>query len=119
MAVRSVKLTILIIFLAVSIYTVSGAERPGTLSAQDEDAKTTFKNRCARCHMADGTGKDYYTPDFTDPKWQATVKDEELINAITDGQNDMPAFGGTLSKDQIKGMVAYVRSLAKSNKQNK
>jgi mono/diheme cytochrome c family protein len=79
-----------------------------------QESAAIFKNRCAKCHLADGKGKESYTPDFTDAKWQATKKDEELTASITDGLNDMPAFGDILSKDQIKGMVVYVRSLAKS-----
>jgi cytochrome c5 len=81
-----------------------------------EEAVAIFKNRCVKCHLADGTGKESYTPDFTDAKWQATKKNEELTSSITDGLNDMPAFGDILSKDEIKGMVGYVRSLAKSGK---
>src|SRR5215472_15930356 len=95
----------------VSAFNNSGDSASKKSSLRDDDPSTIFKNRCTKCHMADGTGKDYYTPDFTDAKWQATRKDEELVNSITNGQNDMPAFGGVLTDDQIKGMVKYVRSL--------
>jgi len=113
------KLLILVALVIVFVGGVFAFNNNGDFTSKktnlrDDDPATIFKNRCAKCHMADGTGKDYYTPDFTDAKWQATVKDEELINAITNGQNDMPAFGGTLTDDQIKVMVKYVRSLAKS-----
>ena|SRR5258708_2881801 len=86
------------------------------IDANGEEFAAIFKNRCTKCHLADGTGKESYTPDFTDAKWQATKKNEELTSSITDGLNDMPAFGDILSRDEIKGMVSYVRSLAKSSK---
>jgi|GEM_PF-718724 len=114
------KLLILACLFA-SLGVVYGLGDPVTSASRkiDPDGQefaAIFKNKCAKCHLADGTGKESYTPDFTDAKWQSTRKDEDFTTAITDGENDMPAFGDILNKDQIKGMVGYVRSLAKSGK---
>ena len=38
--------------------------------------------------------------------------DAELTGIITNGKNKMPAYGKTLKADDIKGLVAYIRSLA-------
>jgi len=114
------KLLVVIVLLIGSICIAFGLDnRAGstpTIVIAGDDSAAIFKSRCTKCHLTDGTGKESYTPDFTDAKWQATKKNEELISSITDGLNDMPAFGDILSKDEIKGMVSYVRSLAKSGK---
>ena len=39
--------------------------------------------------------------------------DEELADVIARGKNKMPAYGKTLKPDEIKAMVAYIRSLVK------
>jgi mono/diheme cytochrome c family protein len=41
------------------------------------------------------------------------MSDEDLSSAIEKGKNKMPAYGKSLKPDQIKDLVAYIRSLAK------
>ena len=68
------------------------------------------------CHGEDGKGYPALkTPDFTDPKVQASLTDEEMTETIKNGKKGtaMPAFGDKLSDDQIKSLIAYIRSLAK------
>src|SRR2546427_8441962 len=83
------------------------------LSAEDKpDAAALFKKNCAMCHKADGKGyAAMHTPDFTDKEWQASKKDEELIESITNGKKDkgtMPPFDKKLSPDEIKLLVTDV-----------
>ena len=76
---------------------------------------TTFNQRCTMCHGADGKGKDAaHTPNFTDPQWQASKTDSELIDVLTNGNDrGMPAFGGTLSNQEITQIVrCMVRGFA-------
>ncbi len=49
---------------------------------------------------------------FGDPE-VAKMSDEDLSSAIEKGKGKMPAYGKSLKPDEIKAMVAYVRSLAK------
>jgi len=49
---------------------------------------------------------------FGDPE-VAKMSDDELAGAIEKGKGKMPAYGKSLKPDEIKAMVAYVRSLAK------
>ena len=75
-----------------------------------------FKQKCAMCHGADGKGYPALkTPDFTDPKVQASLTDEEITKTIKNGKTGtaMPPFKDSLSDDQIKSLVAYLRSLKK------
>lgn len=83
-------------------------------------AKTLFAEKCARCHGLDGTSKTVLgsmlgAPDFTDARWwKNDVDDKRLTKSITDGKDEMPAFGKKLTRQEIVSLVAYVRRFNKS-----
>lgn len=84
--------------------------------AKPDDGGDLFKQKCAMCHGADGKGyASLKTPDFTDPKVQASLTDEDIAKTIKNGKKDtaMPAFANSLSDDQIQSLVVYIRSLEK------
>jgi mono/diheme cytochrome c family protein len=93
------------------------------LSASAADAKTNWANNCAQCHGPDGKantkmGKVLNAKDLTDPKVQAEFTDAKATQSIkegvkTNGKTTMKAFGGKLTDDEIKALVAYVRTLKK------
>jgi cytochrome c6 len=71
----------------------------------------------AKCHGADGTGstatgKALKVRDLASPDVQSQT-DAQLTEIVTNGKNKMPAYKGKLTDDQIKGLVAYIRGLAK------
>jgi cytochrome c6 len=87
------------------------------LPARAQDASATlYKSKCAACHGPDGTGsvtgKTMGAHDFTSADVQK-LSDADLTTIITDGKNKMPAYGKSLKADQIKGLVAYIRTLKK------
>jgi uncharacterized membrane protein/mono/diheme cytochrome c family protein len=77
-----------------------------------------FRQRCAECHGADGTGKPARgqldeIPNFTDPSWAARRSDAQLLASILDGKGpDMPSGRGKISDEQARGLVAHVRAFA-------
>jgi cytochrome c6 len=77
-----------------------------------QDAAATFKAKCAMCHGADGKGGKMGTRDFAAPEVKAET-DAQLTEIITKGKGKMPAYGGKLSDADIKGLVTYIRGLAK------
>ena len=87
------------------------------------DAKTNWANNCAQCHGQSGNadtkmGKILNAKDLTDPKVQAEFTDAKATQSIkegvkTNGKTTMKAFGGKLTDDEIKALVAYVRTLKK------
>ncbi len=85
------------------------------LRAQDDAA--LYKSKCASCHAADGSGN---TPIGTklgvkalsDPE-VAKHSDAEWAEFTKKGKGKMPAYDGKLTDDQIKGLVKYMRTLAK------
>jgi len=85
------------------------------LPAGAQDASALFKSKCAGCHAADGTGsamgKKMGAHDFTTADVQG-MSDAQLADIITNGKNKMPKFG-SLKPEEIKGLVAYIRTLKK------
>ena len=92
-------------------------------SVRAADPKTNWANNCAQCHGPTGKGdtkmgKMLGAMDLTDPKKQASFTDAQAATAIKDGvkqngKTTMKAFGGKLTDDEIKALVAYVRTLKK------
>ncbi|MGA8735396.1 MAG: cytochrome c [Terriglobales bacterium] len=85
------------------------------LSAHAQDASALFKSKCAACHGADGTGssmgKKMGAHDFTSAEVQK-MSDADLTEIITNGKNKMPKYA-SLSPEEVKGLVAYIRTLKK------
>jgi len=74
--------------------------------------EATFKAKCAGCHGADGKGKEAMkTTDLAAADVQKK-SDADLSGVITNGKGKMPPYK-TLSADQVKDLVSYVRSLKK------
>lgn len=95
----------------------SGATSPS--KDQRAQAEEDFANICSKCHGREGKGGLPLSPggpaprNLTDPKWQASVIDEQIEATIRTGKTPMPSFQNLLTNDQIKGLVAKVRRLGK------
>ena len=78
------------------------------------DAAADYKaNNCAMCHGANGEGKAAMkTKDFASPDVQG-MSDADLAGAIAKGKGMMKGYDGKLSKDQIDGLVKWIRTLKK------
>jgi mono/diheme cytochrome c family protein len=75
-------------------------------------AEATYKAKCAGCHGADGKGKAAMkTKDLASDDVQK-MSDADLSAIITNGKSPMPAYK-TMTADQVKDMVAYIRSFKK------
>ena len=89
-------------------------------SAAAGDATQLWDVNCAACHGKDGKGatmmgRRLQIKDLTDAKVQASFTDDQAAKAIKEGVNDngqtkMKAFADKLSEDDIKALVAHVRS---------
>jgi cytochrome c6 len=78
--------------------------------AGDLAANSDYKAKCAACHGANGEGK----PAIKVPplKDSASKSDAGLTAAITNGKPPkMPKFDGKLTPDQVKALVADIKSL--------
>ncbi len=95
----------------------------GGLSLHAADVKENWAKNCVKCHGEDGKGqttmgKKLKVADYTDPKVQAKFTDEEMIKITKEGKKEgsktlMKAYADVLSDQEIKELVAHIRSLAK------
>jgi mono/diheme cytochrome c family protein len=95
----------------------------GAVSVRAADAKENWEKNCTKCHGPDGKGKTKMgeklgIKDYSDAKVQGAMKDDEMAKAIKEGVKEgdktkMKAFGETLSDDEIKALVKYVRDFKK------
>jgi len=87
-----------------------------------DDAKAIYEKECAKCHGSDGKGqtkmgKKLNAKDYTDAKVQAEMKDDKAFKVIKEGLKEgdktlmKPAEG--ISDDQIKALIAYMRTFKK------
>jgi cytochrome c6 len=99
--------------LGVAIALVAGSSILSSPAKADvASAEATFKAKCAACHGADGKGKEMMkTRDLGSADVQKQT-DADLTTIITKGKGKMPAYG-TLTPDQVKDLVTYIRSLKK------
>lgn len=104
-------------FLPRTISTTAWFLAASFAAAAQTDASALYLSKCAICHGADGAGK---TAKGKKLKMKgvketiAKVSVEDMIEIVDHGKGtDMDAFGKQFSKDQIKGLVAYYRGLAK------
>ena len=87
------------------------------------DVQANWTKHCASCHGKDGkgqtkAGKMAGVKDQTDAQYQAGLKDDKIFAAIKDGLKEdgkekMKPFKDKLSDDEIKALIAHVRSLKK------
>jgi len=95
----------------------------GAVSLRAAEAKENYEKNCLKCHGEDGKGKTKMgekvgVKDYTDAKVQEKMKDEEMTKSIKEGvtkedKKVMKAFGDTLSDDEIKALVKYIRDFKK------
>jgi len=83
-------------------------EAEGSETAAGGDAEAgavVFSENCSTCHGATGHGGNG-GPDLTTMPLAQT--EEGAIQQVTNGGGGMPAFGGTLSEEEIENVAAYV-----------
>jgi mono/diheme cytochrome c family protein len=106
-----------IVTIIVSLFAASA------VSLRAADAKANWDANCAQCHGKTGNadtkmGKTLNAKDLTDSKVQAAFTDAKATESIKNGVKEngkttMKAFAGKLTDDEIKALVAYVRTLKK------
>ncbi|HEU5074775.1 MAG TPA: cytochrome c [Polyangiaceae bacterium] len=83
-----------------------------------------FQRSCASCH---GVGREQKValgfkvtpPDLADAALQARVSDAEFRRVIREGKGQMPPFGKMLADEEVSDLLVYLRSLARSNPQER
>jgi mono/diheme cytochrome c family protein len=84
--------------------------------AATPESRALYAQSCRKCHGEDGRGNVSRPstpgiPDFTSPGWQASRNQAQLTASILDGKGrDMPAFGRSLSDEQVRSLVCLIRA---------
>jgi mono/diheme cytochrome c family protein len=108
---KTMKLVILIVMIAVALFLVL----PNLSWAQD--SATIYKTKCAACHGADLGGKPAAKIPSLVSDDAKKLSDADLTDAITNGGKDKKASHAFANKgvtpDQIKMIVSYIRDAQK------
>jgi cytochrome c6 len=104
---KTTKLVMLVMTIAVALFMLIP-----NLSWAADDGATLYKTKCAACHGADGAGKPAAKIPSLISDDAKKLSDDDLAKAIT-GQAKHPAGVKSLTPDQVKPVVSYIRSLQK------
>ena len=109
--------------MKIPVLLVSLAVAAGTFPLAAEHAQVNWDKECAKCHGKDGSGqttmgKRLKLKDYTSAEVQSAFTDEEAVKAIKegvqeDGKTRMKAYADKYTEEEIKALVAHVRSLKK------
>ena len=87
------------------------------------DVNEIWDKQCVSCHAKDGSGntrmgKKVNVKDYRDPKVQAEMKDDKAAQIIKDGikekgEERMKPYKEKLSDDEIKALIARMRTFEK------
>jgi mono/diheme cytochrome c family protein len=82
-----------------------------------EDGPALYKAKCAGCHGATGAGDTSVGKSLKVKPLNAAdaqkLTDADLTKVITAGKGKMPAIGKAFTAEQIKALIAVIRSFAK------
>lgn len=94
-----------------------------TASLSAADAKTNYEKNCAGCHGKTGKGdtklgQKFEARDYTDPKVQASLKDDNMFKVIKEGLKRgekviMKPYSDKFTDEEIKELVKYMRDFKK------
>ena len=113
------RLLLVFFVMTAAAFVQAAQEKPPAASNNPADAaagKTIFEQRCAICHFSDsaakkigaGLGGLYARGVFSNGK---KVDDAATTAWIEKGNKDMPGFKSALKPEQIRSLVAYLRTL--------
>jgi mono/diheme cytochrome c family protein len=97
--------------VAVTLAAVSCTTPNNTKAQNDDPTRAIFERQCAVCHGQKGEGRQVGSlnvPALAAGR-PATDPDERLFAQISNGGNGMPPFKFSLTDEQIKDLVRFVR----------
>lgn len=111
------KLLAALIGLFVLFVLLAAASMGWALPPDKPSGNVTFQAQCASCHGPDGAGtsagRSLNVVDLRSPAVQ-DQSDSQLEQIVKNGINNMPAFGDSLSDQEVVAVIAHVRTFAKN-----
>ncbi len=111
MTARRLALVVLATLVAAALLSPSPAAA--------EDAAKIFAKSCSPCHGKVGEPSAVFAKQgvrsFKDQEWQKAATDAQIEKSIREGKKGtmMASFEKQFSAEEIKGLVAYIRTLGK------
>ena len=104
----------------ISIVLIAAAPTVRAQSSSSEAPADLYKTNCVMCHGDDGAGTPFgnrvHVMDLRSKEVQE-MSPADLAKTISDGKEQMPAFKGRFTEDQIQQLVDYIRhKFAKKDK---
>jgi cytochrome c553 len=107
-----------------TLFSIAAAVAFSAGAALAAEPSDNWSKLCASCHGKDGAGhtragKKLDVKDLTSAEYQKTFTDDDAFKTLkegfkgADGSDKMKPFADKLSDDEIKGLVAYIRAMAK------
>jgi putative heme-binding domain-containing protein len=102
--------------------TDAAPRRPTTLNAPTPvdpavlaEGQALFRGLCSGCHG--GAGRGGKGPDLTDNRWIHGNTDQDITRVIQNGvpKTTMKKLGDALKEDQVRKLVLFIRSLARTS----
>ena len=96
----------------------SNGGKTGDWSGGDpKSGQGVYATNCLKCHGAAGDGGNSpgvgMVPRLADPAWQDKITDAQIASTIAHGRGAMPSFMKSLTRDEVTGVIAYIRTLKK------
>lgn len=91
------------------LFLVAVAVAGSAFAADDRKGREVYDLHCAACHGHDGVSMDPMIPSFADGE-ALFLMDAELLQRISDGKDTMPSFRGILSAEEMRDVIAYIRT---------
>ena len=120
------KLSVLACVAGIGVTAAWGANAAGTARTKPHatvhasaqlvaEGKAVFDENCVACHQQGAVGLPGTAPSLVNKDLLSIASDRFLAQTIHDGRPDtpMPSFADVLKPDQIKAVIAYLRSFAK------
>lgn len=74
------------------------------------NGREVYELHCQTCHGMDGRAIEPGVPDFSRGE-SLYAPDPDLVRVLRDGDGHLPSYRGLLSDDELRDVVAYIRTL--------
>jgi cytochrome c6 len=74
------------------------------------NGRDVYDMHCQTCHGMDGQSMEPGIPDFSRGE-SLFAPDVDLVQRLRDGDGHLPSFRGLLTDEELRDVVAYIRTL--------
>ncbi len=106
--------TVFFVVLLAAVLLISACNSHTDLPYEPErfihDGQPLYVQHCAGCHQEDGTGQPGKVPRLAGNPIVTLEDPIPIIDTVTQGKGNMPAFGNSLNDVEIADILSYIRN---------